>query len=194
MHFVAEHAGQKLIRRETQVFSQATGEKTQTLPAIWLHLERGKAPDWAASAAAERFTFATRPVAGSIGGVDVPVSQWCVYVDTVQWAQEKGYGDDLREAADAVLGGSADMLRVEPPPLRPPWPNYDELQPQGQRSAAKVAAQNLEMAAAIGVPVDELLVYERATRNQPEVVLVYEAQLAASAPAEEEDAEVVVPA
>lgn len=188
MQFVAEHAGRKLVRRETPVYSQATGEKIQTLPTVWIELERGSAPDWAVQQALARFTFQTRPRAGAIGGADVAVEQWCVYVDTEEWAERKGYDAAVREMADKVLSASPDMLRVEKPAPKAPWPNYDRLVAAGSRTDEKIAERNLETAGEIGVTAAELVEYERQTLNRPAVLAVYLEQV--EEPADEAAVEV----
>lgn len=182
MHFVGEHAGKKLVRKETPVFSQATGEKTTTLPTIWVNLERGTAPEWAAELAQQRFSFSMRPTPGSIGGQDISVQRWAVYIDTEAWAKQHGYDDAIRLQAEAVLGGAPDLMRVEPPRLRAPWPNYDELTVAGRRSAQHVAERNLETAATIGATIGDLIAYERGTANREEIIALYEQALAAAQP------------
>lgn len=179
MHFVSEYAGKTLVRKETPVFSQATGEKIQTLATVWITLERGTAPQWAVDAAVKHFSFATRPRAGAIGGRDVPAEEWAAYVDTEQWAQLNGYDDTVREAAEAKLSAKTDVIAVETPKLMPPWPKYDELTVQGQRTADKVAAKNLETALEIGVPVEYLIQYEGSAHARPAVLEAYERELEA---------------
>lgn len=177
MHFVAETAGKKIVRHHRELFSQSTGEKIGTQGTIWLNLERGTAPDWAVEEALRRFKFAMRPAPGSIGGADIPVEQWCVYVDTVQWQQAGNHPDEVREACELVLLSDPDMMLVEPPKARPPWPNYDELTIAGSRTAEKVAARNLETAAEIGVGIEELIAYEVATLDREPVLALYEKAL-----------------
>jgi hypothetical protein len=177
MYFVSELAGKKLVRARKELFSQASGEKIGVQGSVWLNLERGVAPDWAVEEATKKFRFAMRPTPGSIGGADVPVSQWCVYVDTVEWQERFNHSDEVREACEALLLSSPDMMRVEPPVLRPPWPNYDKLTVQGRRLASDVAKQNLETAAEIGVPVEQLIEYEVAKLNRESVVAAYEAAI-----------------
>jgi hypothetical protein len=174
MHFVSEYAGKKLVRARTERFSQASGEKIGVDGTIWLNLERGTAPDWAVDEAVKHFRFAFRPTPGSIGGADIPVNQWCVYVDTVEWQKRFNHSDEIREKAEAILGSDPDMLAVEPPVLRPPWPNYDSITIQGRRTAVEVARQNLETAREIGVSLEDLIDYEVARFNREGVVAAYE--------------------
>lgn len=177
MHFVSEKAGKKIIRHHKEIFSQASGEKIGTLGTIWLDLERGKAPDWAVEAAVKRFKFAFRPAPGSIGGADIPVETWCVYVDTEQWQLAGKHDDSVREMCEAVLLSDPDMMLVEPPKLKAPWPKYPELTVSGGRTAEKVAERHLQTAEDTGVPIEELISYEEATEAREGVLEAYRAAL-----------------
>lgn len=191
-HFVMEDAGQILVRPSKELFSPASGEKMGTEPAIWLEFHRGLAPLWAVAEAVQRFKFDKRPRPGALGGADIPVETWCVYVDTESWAKAAGYPDEIREKADALLRARSDILEVVPPAKRPPWPNYDELTVQGARTAAKVAERNLETAASIGVPVSALIEYEEATHRREEVLAFYREALAADEAQTEASPEAIV--
>lgn len=182
MHFVSENAGRLLVRPSKDVFSQASGEKVAILPTIWLKYERGMCPDWAAQAAAAHFSFSKRPKPGSLGGADIPVATWCVYVDTEAWAVMNGHDDAIRELAEEKLLADPEMLRVTPPVQRPPWPNYDKLAVAGTRTAEKVAARNIETAAEIGVSLDDLIAYESATLRREGVLAAYQEALDAVVP------------
>ncbi len=179
MHFVSDLAGKKLIRAHKDIFSPTSGEKIGIQGSIWLNLERGTAPDWAVAEAMKLFKFASRPSPGSIGGVDIPVEQWCVYVDTEQWGAQHNHSPEIIERANLILGSSSDMAAVEPPVLRPPWPSYAKMTVQGSRTADKVAERNLATALEIGVFAQELIDYEEATLNRVDVIAAYEAAIEA---------------
>lgn len=193
-HFVMEDAGQILVRQSKDLFSPASGEKMGTQPSIWLEFERGFAPLWAVEQAVKRFKFDKRPRPGSIGGADIPVETWCVYVDTVAWAKQRGHSDEIREKAEALLRARSDILEVFPPVRRPPWPNYDQLVVQGARTAEKVAERNLETASDIGVSIEDLIDYESATLAREAVLAVYRTALKAELEAEGSPEAIVVEA
>lgn len=177
MHFVAEDEERILVRTSKNIFSQATGEKTGVLPTIWFQSRRGVAPDWAVHEAVKFFSFDKRPRPGSDGGADIPVERWCVYVDTAEWQETFKHPDEIRERLEELLSANARWLEVTPPAQKPPWPNYDDLTVQGQRTAGKVAERNLETAALTGVSVEDLIVYEEATLKREGVLAAYRAAL-----------------
>jgi len=187
MHFVSDNCLRVNLRPHKELFSQATGEKIGVEGSIHLDLSRGTAPDWAVAEALKHFKFASRPTPGSTGGVDIPVDQWCVYIDTEQWGAQHNHPRDVIGKADAYLSNSPDFLKIELPVLRPPWPNYNELTVQGARTAEKVAVRNLETALEIGITVSALISYEEATRNNADVVALYLKALGLQQSASEEE-------
>lgn len=178
MHFICEDAGSILIRAHKDLFSQATGERTGELSEIWLEFRRGGAPQWAIDQAlAAGMKFDKRPRPGALGGADIPIEQWAVYVDTMAWQFEIGCTDEVREQAEALLQARFDILKVHPPKIVPPWPKYADLTVHGARTADKVAARNIETADEIGVPLEQLIDYESTVMQRDDVVAAYQVEL-----------------
>ena len=170
MHFVSEYTETVTVRAHKDNFSQASGEKVGATPAAKIHLPRGVAPEWAVDVARAHFKFTNRGL--------IEVERYCAYVDTEEWARLGNYDDDLRRRAESLLLAKyPTVIAVDPPKLKPPWPTYDKLQPQGQRTPLKVAERNLELAEETGVPVEDLVTYEKLNRNNPEIVAAYEARI-----------------
>ena len=92
---------------------------------------------------------------------------------------------EKRMLANPGCGNPADFILVEQPKLPAPWPSYDQLTVHGQRKAKHVAEKNLEIAAATGVPIEDLVAYERENRNDPDVIAAYEAANTVAAEPEE---------
>jgi len=90
--------------------------------------------------------------------------------------------------ANPGLNVSDSFIQIHKPEIPAPWPSYDELGPKGTRTYAHVAKQNIETAAQIGVPLDQLIAYERDNRANQVVLEAYEA---ANAPEEIPEEELV---
>jgi hypothetical protein len=173
MHFVGEKMTQLNIQPDKVIFSPASGEKVGQQPQVWLKLQRGGAPEWAVEQATERFRFSQRPTPGAMGGTDIPVAQWCVYIDTVEWQKQFNHSDEIRLKAENALLMNPDYIQVDEPVLRAPWPRYDELVAKGTRTDGKVAESNLLTAEQIGVPIEALIVYEEARFGRLVVLAAY---------------------
>jgi hypothetical protein len=174
MHFVSEYTNKILVRQHKDVYSQANGEKINTLPALWLQLERGSAPYWAVEQALAMLKFEHRPMPQSSGGANVPIEQYVAYIDTDEWAERHGHGPDIRDKANELLVAAADVFAVTPPVLAAPWRSYDDLVATETYSSIQVAEKNLAIAVETGTDAEYLIAYERANRNDEVVLAAYE--------------------
>lgn len=105
-----------------------------------------------------------------------------------EWIEDPELRAEVEQKMLANDGcGKADtFILVEVPKLPAPWPSYDDLKPTGQRTPEKVAQRNLETAQTIGVPVEDLIAYEKQERNHERILAVYEAELAKTPEPEDE--------
>ena len=92
---------------------------------------------------------------------------------------------EKRLLANDGCGKPDSFILVEKERVPAPWPSYDALTIHGQRKAKHVAEKNLEIAAATGVPVEDVIAYERENRNDPDVIAAYEAANVTPEPEEE---------
>jgi len=176
MHFVSQHTVRVLIRSHKDKFSQSSGEKIGQDDTIWLQMMRSSAPKWAVEQASDRITFSTRPKPGELGGEDVPVERWAAYIDTDVWAEMNGFDETILAKANDRLLSTPDVVQVDPPVIKAPWPNYERDTKVTGRRTIEIAAQNaLDTARDIGIPIADLIAYERSTRNDPDMILVFEA-------------------
>lgn len=145
--------------------------------------QRGGAPDWVVAEAQKRFDFKGRgdgePLAMLIGVFDSALAR-----DAHKWSEDE-HDTVVRHLRDTV---NPYWFVAEQPKLPAPWPTYDKLTVQGQRTAEKVAAKNVETALEIGVSLADMIAYERQNRNDAKVIAAYEQALEdqrAGEPAEE---------
>lgn len=144
---------------------------------------RGGAPPWIVEQARERFDFRGR-------GDGEPIEMMIGVFDSAMAAKQHRWSEDEH---DAVVREIRDTVNpywfiAEQPQVPAPWPTYDALTVQGRRTAEAVAAENVETAAKIGVPLGDLVAYEAQNRNDERILAAYRAALevvAASEPAEE---------
>lgn len=114
-----------------------------------------------------------------------------VSVFDTEWIEDEKLRRKVEEQmlkSEWGCGNPSTYLLVEQPRTEAPWPSYDELTIHGQRNAAKVAETNLQVAAATGVDLEQLIAYERENRNDKRIIEAYEAARAeqeAAEPAEE---------
>lgn len=105
-----------------------------------------------------------------------------------EWIEDANLRAEVEKrmlANDGCGKGDAFVL-VELPKIEAPWPSYDELVVHGQRTPEKVAAKNIETAALVGVPIEDLIAYEQQNRNHERILAVYEQELAKSPEPEDE--------
>lgn len=133
---------------------------------------RGGAPDWVLQAAQERFDFRGR-------GDGEPISMMVGVFDSAAAAKAHKWTEEEHDAVVRELRDTSNpyWVIVEQPKVPAPWPTYDKLSVQGQRTSEKVAAKNLELAAEIGVSVADMVAYERQNRNDAKIIALYEQAL-----------------
>jgi len=142
--------------------------KTQPLVAQFI---KGGAAGWAIEEAEKVFNFSGR-------SHDEPVSMMVGVFDSAVAKEANNWSDDQHDRVVAHFKKGNPYWRVvEAPKPEAPWPNYDELGPQGKRTTEIVAEKNLATAGEIGVSVNALIDYERATRNDAKIIAAYEAAI-----------------
>lgn len=140
-------------------------EKERRLVAQFV---RGGAPDWVIEEATKRFKF------GGRGDGESPAMMIGVF-DSEIAARQNVWSE---EETDSVIRHLRDTQNpkwfiAEQPKVAAPWSSYDALVVQGQRTAEKVAARNVELAAETGTPVELLIAYERQNRNDQRILAAY---------------------
>lgn len=108
--------------------------------------------------------------------------------DTVLAQEREGWTDEERMVVEDALRGSDDfgVAFVEIPAQRvqKPWATYEDTP----------VAQLLDLAAAVGVSVEDVLAFEKQNQNRETVVFLLEDAIANSTPAEADEAAVVIEA
>ena len=100
---------------------------------------------------------------------DNPAKQVSTF-DTDELAEREGWSPDFKKAVEKGLltgQGQHYFLVSESAPATPPWPAYDKANPK----------KIVETAFLIGVELDEVLAYERGSKNRPAVVAAIEAAM-----------------
>lgn len=133
---------------------------------------RGGAPAWAVEAAKERFNFRGR-------GDNEPIEMMIGVFDSAQAAKAHKWTEEEHDAVVVDLRDTQNpyWFIAEQPKVPPPWPTYDKLVAQGQRTWDKVAAQNIETAETTGISIADMIAYERQNRNDERIIGAYEAAI-----------------
>lgn len=157
----------KTVRKAQQTLVQGPqGPFLQVMePAhIAIFAKAGVTP-WERDFALKHFGFT-----GVADGED-PIGRLSLY-DTDAEADRHGWTPEEKAEIEAVLdaGVSSDYFRVEKPRLTAPWPSYDDLLPQGRRTAELVAEQIAETVKTLGLDAEGVIAYELENRNRPEVI------------------------
>lgn len=114
------------------------------------------------------------------------VAQWA------EWDKHEGnpVGTIKREVEEFLRdyrANGVEYIELVPEPVAAPWPTYDEISIHGQRTAAKVAEKNIEIARATGISLDAVIAYEKQNRNDERILEAYEAALAEDMAGEPEE-------
>ena len=143
---------------------------------------RGGAPAWIIEEASKRFDFKGR-------GDGEPISLMIGVFDSAQTAKQYRWSEEEHDAVVRHLRDTPNpyWFIAEEPRVDAPWPTYDKLSIQGNRSWEKVAARNLETAEETGIPVESLIAYERQNRNDTRILEAYGSAVAEGAPVEIEE-------
>jgi len=134
----------------------------------------GGAPDWVVGEAEKRFDFKGR-------GDGEPTQMMIGVFDSAQTAAAYKWSEEEHDAVVRHLRDTPNpyWFVAEQPKVPAPWPTYDNLVVQGQRTWEKVAAKNLETAADTGIPLESLVAYEKQNRNDDRILAAYDAAISA---------------
>jgi hypothetical protein len=151
--------------------------------ALYAKFHRFSAPEWARQIGRETFQFPTCPQ-------DVDPGDWLAYMDTDDEAREYKWTGEERAAVESKLLEIAPLygyMVVDKPRQSPPWPAYDKLVAQGQRTNVKIGETIVRKVVEDGYDPAAVASYERENLCRPEVVDALESLIAAPAPAEPEE-------
>lgn len=155
-----------VIKAEQALIQGPQGPMMQVMrePVIAIFQKAGVTP-WERQFAAQHFGFV-----GLAEGED-PLGRISSY-DTDEEAIRHGWSPEQKIAVEELLDRqqSADYFRVEKPRTPAPWPNYDEIVPQGRRTIELVAAQIAETVQTLGIDPEAVIVYELENKARPEVL------------------------
>jgi hypothetical protein len=177
MRFLSPIAAYRKVAKHQEIEQLASGQPRVLAPGYTVEFVEGDLTDWEREEARKRLQFKNNYI-NLDGSPYDPVPHASSY-DTATIdnpALRKEVEEYLLNHPD--FGRPGEFILVEKPKLEAPWPNYDELQIHGQRSAAHVAKRNIETAATTGVPIEHLIAFERDSQNRGGVIAVYEQALA----------------
>lgn len=177
---VSDKSNLQVVCRLEEALTDTQGTFVGKRKRLVAQFTRGGAPAWVVDEASKRFDFKGR-------AQDEPIAMMIGVFDSAETARRYKWTDDEHDAVVCHLRDTPNpyWFIAEQPRVAPPWPTYEALAIQGQRTWEKVAAQNLATAEATGIPLDDLIAYERQNRNDDRILAAYEAALAA----QQEDAE-----
>lgn len=172
--WIAEDPIHVVVRNEQDAIYDTHGRLVQPKQRrVYAKFERGTAPAWAVDLARQAdLQFRAMPERG------VTVQQWLSYYDVKQDQLRNGWTDEeVEEIVRRVDEVAHAAIRCEPPRLKAPWPAYDKLVAQGQRTIDKVAAKIAEKVQEDGYSPHEVVAYERQNLNREQVIAALEALL-----------------
>ncbi len=156
--YISQASGFKKTGRhpEHELLTGPNGDYRQLRrPSIICLFQQGGVSPWENELATKRFGFR------GIAEGENPLRRVSVY-DTDEEAARNGWDAGTKADVEGMLdrGQSADYFRVELPRSPAPWPSYD------QTDALRIA----DMAEAIGVDPQAVLIYERENLAREEVL------------------------
>lgn len=166
--FVSSLAQTVIARPERQIHDPMTGRRVNAERELYVTFRRREAPLWAREQALATYPYGERPPW-------YPEGEWVPFLDTDAEQQAFSWSSDEKEIVESVLRSNGEVIEVSIPLPEIPWPNYLEL----------TAKKNLDLATQTATPVEKLLTYEQATRNDPKVLAEYQAVLDAVAEIEQ---------
>lgn len=171
MLFVSPHPGYLITGfNQKPIRDTASGQIVDWFDGIDIEFRHGGAPTWAAEQALENPRF-QQLWGGLPDGIDRRVYIGSFDTDKIQ--REKGFDDDTRLAMEEWLHRHADygirFVEAEPPLAisGKPWATYDETH---HFQVPKIAKQ-------IGVPLEDVLEYEKRNKNRQSIVQALEAEI-----------------
>lgn len=188
MRFISPHGAYRLVVIHDQVQFGTDNITRTTVPGYVASFKQGLLTPFERQLARERLQF----VGGVIDRQNVDGSPYdhigLAGVFDTEWVEDETLRAEVekRMLENPGCGNPSDFILVEVPKLTAPWPSYDELKPTGQRTPERVAAKNIETANTIGVPIEDLIAYEKQDRNHERILAVYEAELAKAPEPEDE--------
>ncbi len=163
--FIAEDPVHVVVASEQPAIYDGRGNMVQPKRRrVFAKFLRGEAPIHAQKVALETFSF--RKIIQNF-----PRERWFGYFNSKDAQLQQGWTDEEHDLIVARLVEQG-YLEVKPVKIAPPWPAYDKLVKQGQRTDAHVAAKIAEKVAEDGYDPAAVAEYERQNLNRPEVLAV----------------------
>ena len=169
---VSDKSNLQVVCRLEEPITDTTGTFVGKRKRLVAQFARGGAPAWVIEEAQKRFDFRGR-------AHDEPIQMMIGVFDSAETASRYKWTEDEHDAVVRHLRDTVNpyWFVAEQPRLEAPWPTYDSLVIQGQRTWEKVAAKNIETAEATGIALEQVLAYERQNRNDTRIVQAYESHL-----------------
>lgn len=161
--FIAEDPVHVVVASEQPAIYDGRGNMVQPKRRrVYAKFVRGAAPLYAQQLALETFSF--RKIHEGIAR-----ERWFGYYNTKEAQHQFGWTD---EEHDLIVNRLTEQgyLEVKPAKQAPPWPAYDKLVKQGQRTNEHVAAKIVEKVREDGYDAGVVAAYEAQNLNRPEVL------------------------
>ena len=180
---VSDKSQLQVVCRLEEPITDTTGTYVGKRKRLVAQFQRGGAPDWVVGEAEKRFDFKGR-------GDGEPTQMMIGVFDSAQTAAAYKWSEEEHDVVVRHLRDTQNpyWFVAEQPKVPAPWPTYDNLVVQGQRTWEKVAAKNIETASDTGISLESLVAYEKQNRNDERILAAYEQAVRAAEeaiPAEE---------
>ena len=192
MRFISPIERYRLIAIHEETQRLADGSTNVLAPGYTVEFKPGDTTDWEREIARQELQLRNPRFEGALG---TPLVKEVDPITSVSSFDTNSIQDpELRRRVEEAMLTNADngnkasgYILVEQPKPVAPWVSYDNLVVRGQRTAEKVAEQNLATAETTGTSLEHLIMYEKANRNDETIVAAYEAALAGTQQAEPDE-------
>ena len=180
--FMSERGLDLTVRKEQITYAGNPPKVVGRQRRVFAQFERGGAPEWAIPIAEKKFKMAGKP-SHFENGAPYPSSLFLWTYDSDIDQKQRGWTDEERADIEAKLRSEVKVVEITQA-LAAPWPKYDGIIVTGRRTIDHVVQQIVAGIETTGVAPADVLLYERAKLNRPEVIAAVQA---IGAPTEDEE-------
>lgn len=175
--YVAKYARYVFTARPNREMVLADGQRQELQSALHCRFQPWDVTEYEFDKALETFKFKGMPSAEAViidGQYGEPVTDpryrlSSFDTSTQGWTEEDE--EFVINRLDSHSDNGTDFIRVDPPALQPPWPNYDQLVAGGRgKTNESVAAEIVRLVGDLGLDAEDVAHYERLNRNRKEVL------------------------
>lgn len=161
--FISERKKDVTVRRQELQYSPADGRRIGLRRRVFAEFSKGGVPEWAVREAEKRFKMNGKPY-------ELTTAQYLSHYDSIVDQQVRGWTDEERKLIEAKLRADGQVVEIEFPKAKAPWPAYSKLVVHGRRTLDHVVEQIVTKVKEMEFDPDEVIRYERENLNRPEVI------------------------